>query len=127
MAHLYLNKLLYLNILDDKHIPYVYKCNSRENRLKLLAGLLDSEGYLVENSIYKFSSNNIRLVDDIVYLVRSLGFICNKKLIYQISPSEYKDNVYTLSIYGKNLDIIPTTIFKEKINSSKYNNNPLLF
>jgi hypothetical protein len=126
-SEIFIGNLKKLNILYNKHIPHVYKCNSRENRLKLLAGLLDSEGYLVENSIYKFSSNNIRLVDDIVYLARSLGFNCNKKLIYQISPTENKDNVYTLSIYGKNLDIIPTTIFKEKINNSKYNNNNLLY
>jgi hypothetical protein len=27
----------------------IYKCNSRENRLKLLAGLLDSDGSLDKN------------------------------------------------------------------------------
>jgi hypothetical protein len=33
----------------NKHIPMIYKCNSRENRLKLLAGLIDSDGNLTGN------------------------------------------------------------------------------
>jgi len=126
-SEIFISKLKRLNLIDNKHIPYIYRCNTRENRLKLLAGLLDSEGYLVDNSIYKFSSNNVQLVNDIVYLVRSLGFICNKKLIYQISPTEDKHNVYTLSIYGKNLYEIPSLIFKQKFNSNKCNIDNLLY
>ena len=33
------------NLLNNKHIPDDYKINSRENRLKLLAGLIDSDGH----------------------------------------------------------------------------------
>ena len=33
------------NLLGNKHIPISYLVNSKENRLKLLAGLLDSDGY----------------------------------------------------------------------------------
>lgn len=33
------------NLLNNKHIPYEYKCNSRDVQLKLLAGLIDSDGY----------------------------------------------------------------------------------
>ena len=30
------------NLICNKHIPHDYKCNSKENRLKLLAGLIDN-------------------------------------------------------------------------------------
>ena len=64
----------------DKHIPLIYKRNSRENRLQLLAGLMDSIGYIQINGDLKFTRINERLIDDIVYLARSLGFSCNKKI-----------------------------------------------
>lgn len=37
--------LRHYNLLNNKHIPDDYKINSRENRLKVLAGLIDSDGY----------------------------------------------------------------------------------
>ena len=63
----------------DEHIPMVYKCNSRENRLKLLAGLLDSDGYLCHDKCtFEFSQKSEKLIDDVIYLCRSLGFACYK-------------------------------------------------
>ena len=51
---------------ENRHIPFIYKCNSRENRLELLAGILDSNpSYNLKNEIW---------MNDFVYLVRSLGF-----------------------------------------------------
>ena len=49
-------------------IPFIYKCNSRENRLKLLAGLLDGNRYLFKNGSLVFTENNVTLKDDIVFL-----------------------------------------------------------
>jgi hypothetical protein len=62
----------------DKHIPHLYKCNSRQKRLKLLAGLLDANGHLGFDSSFGFeqSIDHERLFDDVVYLVHSLGFAC---------------------------------------------------
>ena len=31
------------NLIGNKHIPHIYKCNSREIRLQLLAGIIDSD------------------------------------------------------------------------------------
>jgi replicative DNA helicase len=39
------NELKKQDLISNKHIPDVYKYNSRENQLKLLAGLIDSDGY----------------------------------------------------------------------------------
>lgn len=61
------------------NIPLVYKCNSRVNRLKLLAGLLDSNGKLNKNGTgFEFIQKNESLLDDVTFLSRSLGFACYK-------------------------------------------------
>ncbi len=39
-----INSLRTLGVLNNKHIPLIYKSNSRQNRLELLAGLMDSDG-----------------------------------------------------------------------------------
>jgi intein/homing endonuclease len=67
-------------MINNKHIPHIYKCNSSENRLKLLAGLIDSDGHLIKNGGYEFTQKNEKLMDDVIYLARSLGFSCNKKV-----------------------------------------------
>jgi hypothetical protein len=89
------------DVLINTNIPMIYKCNSRENRLKLLAGLLDKHGYLNKNkNCFKIRIiNNEILMNDIIYLVRSLGFACYK--------SEKK--VY-INISGAGLEQIPTQI-----------------
>ena len=47
------NKILKkYNLFKNKHIPDIYKCNSRKNRLKILAGLLDTDGSLESNTYY---------------------------------------------------------------------------
>lgn len=62
------------NLLNNKHIPLDYKINSRENRLKLLAGLIDSDGYY-HCKTYEITQKNNLLADDIVYLVKK-SWIC---------------------------------------------------
>lgn len=60
---------------NSKHIPSVYLINSRENRLKLLAGLMDSDGHAKnDKSNYTIVQSNKVLAENIVELVRSLGF-----------------------------------------------------
>ena len=54
------------NLVNNKHIPHVYKCNSRENRLRLLAGLIDTDGSLDTNrdNSYDFIQKNyIEIID----------------------------------------------------------------
>lgn len=80
-SNIFLNILKKYDLIKNKHIPIIYKCNSRENRLNLLAGLIDSDGSLHKNKgCYEFSQSlkHEQIVDDIIYLCRSLGFACYK-------------------------------------------------
>lgn len=59
---------------DEKWIPDVYKRNSRAVRMQLLAGLVDSDGYVKRLGQIEIASVYKRLADDICWLARSLGF-----------------------------------------------------
>lgn len=55
-----------------RFIPDEYKINSRKNRLKLLAGMLDTDGYY-HHGYYEITAKDDTLKEDILYLCRSLG------------------------------------------------------
>jgi len=61
------------NLINNKHIPNEYLYNTIDNRLKLLAGLIDTDGSLSRQS-YEISQKNEKLSNNIVQLCRSLGF-----------------------------------------------------
>ena len=61
------------NLIKNKHIPNEYLYNTIDNRLKLLAGLIDTDGSLARQT-YEISQKNEKLSNDIVELCRSLGF-----------------------------------------------------
>lgn len=70
-----LDKLRALNVLSNKHIPKIYLENSVEVRLQVLAGLIDTDGYLHKNN-YEIVQKSPQLAADIVTLANSLGFFC---------------------------------------------------
>jgi len=61
--------------LGDKYIPDIYKINSRDVRLQVLAGLVRAHGRKRGNTWELSAREN---VDDIIYLARSLGFSAYK-------------------------------------------------
>ncbi|RUS28601.1 PRP8 domain IV core-domain-containing protein, partial [Jimgerdemannia flammicorona] len=64
---------------DRKHVPDLYKLNSRKVRLELLAGLMDSDGTHIDSSCEFRFTQSIRwhkeLFDDVMWVTRSLGFL----------------------------------------------------
>ena len=112
-----LDMLKRYNLLCNKHIPYIYKCNSREIRLQLLAGIIDSDGSNAKNS-YDIIQKNETLLDDIIYLARSLGFACYKKKCKKscMYKEEKKTGTYYRTcIHGKGLEEIPVKCERKKI------------
>ena len=109
------------NLLNNKHIPHDFKCNDKQTRLELLAGLIDSDGSLRNNG-YDIIQKNEKLLDDIIYLARSLGFaaykkICKKSCIYKGEKSE--GTYYRTNIHGKGLEEIPIKCERKKCSSRK--------
>lgn len=97
------------NLINNKHIPYKYKCNSIDIRLKVLAGLIDTDGYYGDK-YYEIIQKNNELNDDIVYLARSLGFACYSKKVnkYCFYKGEKRNREYNkIMIYGDGIENIP--------------------
>jgi len=107
------------NLSNNKHIPFQFKINSREVRLKVLAGLVDAIGYINNNSIVMLDSNRI-LADDILFLTRSLGFASTIK---EVQKREYfvTKKYYKIKIYGSGLSEIPTTILRMQFSNEDKN------
>lgn len=72
--------LRYYKILDNKFIPEQFIYTTKENRLKLLAGLIDTDGNLSKrDNYYIFSQCESRkhIVETAAFIARSLGFKCS--------------------------------------------------
>lgn len=110
-------------LMSNKHIPKEYLMNSRETRLKVLAGLIDTDGNVPKDQQGKRAvivQTEGQLVKDIEFLARSLGFVVNVQKterknisIFGNSPKDYKD-VYKINISGELLHEIPTLIARKK-------------
>ncbi len=62
-----------LNLLNNKHIPQIYLRASKSQRLALLQGLMDSDGYIAEGGTCEFTSTKERLALETWELCLSLG------------------------------------------------------
>lgn len=108
-----------LLLIKNKHIPLIYKTATRQDRLKLLAGLIDTDGYTNDNC-YNIIQRNKKLANDIVYLCRSLGYAS-----YLLKPKVVNGVAYQkISIWG-NLEEIPVLLTYKKCTERKQIKNPL--
>lgn len=106
-----------------KFVPWDYKICSTEQRLELLAGLMDTDGSLA-NGIYDFVSASRRLADDVVFLARSVGLAaymseCTKK--WQGGVGQY----WRVCISG-DVSRIPCRVERKKAAPRKQIKNPLV-
>lgn len=104
-ANPFLNFVRRSTVYGKKRIRREYLINSRENRLKLLAGIIDTDGHAA-GTFFEVSSSNDGLTEDIVFLARSLGFgvTCTKRLV---SCNGKKFPTNRINIRG-NVEEIPT-------------------
>lgn len=114
------NWLRKLNVLKNKHIPEQYIYTSEKNRLKLLAGLIDTDGW------YDPTNNNIgfsqcasrkQMVYDASFIARSLGMKASVR-VKKTKPSKLCHNStvedsYVLTIFN-GCERIPTRIARKQ-------------
>lgn len=95
-----INEYFIMNHLFEKrHIPDKFKYNKSVYRLRLLAGILDSNSrYHTRRSYYEIIDEK-ELIHDINYVAQSLGFQTNLFL--------KEMNAWSVEIYGDNLGDIP--------------------
>jgi intein/homing endonuclease len=86
-------KLKVAKLLNNKHIPQEYLRSTFDDRLKLLRGLMDSDGSLTKNSrSFEFYQKNYSLIKQVAELLASLGIksrirdkIINEETYYTLS------------------------------------------
>lgn len=103
-------------LINNKHIPFEYKVNTRESRLQVLAGLVDSDGSITKGKYpyIDYITKSKQLADDIYFLASSLGFQvvitpCKKG----IKSRGFIGDYFRLSISG-DLSQIPTKIKRKQ-------------
>lgn len=109
-----------LNVLNNKHIPKDYLINSTENRLQLLAGIIDSDGYYTsEFNCFEIVQKNEKLLNQIKFLCDTLGFRTSvKKKRTSIKATGFEGEAFRLRIFG-NLNDIPTKVERKKARNWK--------
>jgi hypothetical protein len=109
--NMFLQVLKDCNLINNKHIPDVYKINDSETRLELLAGIIDTDGsYCDDSKGYDIIQKNKTLATDIVFVARSLGFSanmsqCEKSCMYK--GEKRTGTYYRIHLSGDNLASIP--------------------
>ena len=111
------------NLLNNKHIPNEYLSNDRETRLKVLAGLIDTDGSVRakgnEMCICQGPAN-YQIIEDVYTLAMSLGFSCSvKEGTSQWKDEKSKDKKNStykeLTITGDKIYEIPTLLPRKKL------------
>ncbi len=118
----FLNSLKKYNLINNKHIPKEYIMNSREVRLKVLAGLIDSDGHMYDN-MYEITQKSNYLARDIRNLCGSLGFRVSWRKVNKTCThpdgSKATGLYNNILISGKGLNEIPVLLDRKKANPVK--------
>ena len=72
-------KLRDLGVFGNKHIPEMYMAASVEQRMELLRGLMDTDGFCSKKGQCEFSQKDERFVDQFQELLASLGIKSSKR------------------------------------------------
>lgn len=116
----------FYDLINNKHIPLEYLTSSEKQRLELLAGLIDTDGY-VHGGFVEITQKNEILADDIVKLCCSLGMNAQKKYVYKKSqnmPKDYKGNRYCKISISGDLTKIPIKLKRKQILEQNTRVNP---
>ena len=111
-----------------KYIPDEYLIDCVENRIELLHGLMDTDGYVDKSgSVVQFSTASSRLKDDFVWLVESLGGTCRvteKKCSYKRKDGErvpcHNSFVITLKL-PKQINPFSLQRKRDRVNKNRIN------
>lgn len=109
-----------LGLVKNKHIPQDYLTSSRDQRLELLAGLLDTDGHYsffedetTSSPSFDFIQKNEELANQVAFLARSLGFKVSVSECQKHDQNGTVGTYFRLTILGK-LSQIPTKLPRKR-------------
>ena len=110
-----------LGLLKNKHIPEQYLTSCINDRLQLLAGLLDTDGcYDSVKNMYEFSQKKLHITLAVKRLCESLGF--SVSMGKQVNNKF--GNCYRLHIGGAGLEQIPCKLPRKQARERKQIKDP---
>lgn len=125
-SNIIMNRLRSYNLINNKHIPIEFLTNDRECRLQLLAGIIDSDG-----SVYRdgrgisLTLKDNKLSNDVLYLIRSLGFASYiTKQTKRIKSTGFTGIYNSMEISG-DLSQIPTRVKRKQTRKRRQVKNVL--
>ena len=74
----YKQKLRDLDLLQNKHIPLIYMQSSIKQRIELIRGLMDTDGYISKKGDCYFYNTNEQIINSFTYILSTLGVIYSK-------------------------------------------------
>ena len=92
----------------SKWIPDAYKCAPLNERLQLLAGLMDTDGSLC-GGVFDFVSKSRSLAEDVQFVARSVGFRANMRPCQKSSQNGTVGTHYRVCISG-DIDRVPCRV-----------------
>jgi hypothetical protein len=110
-------------LMKRKFVPQHYKCTSKEKRLELLAGYIDADGHYDKHGLaYDLISKSETLLDDMIFIARSLGFSaykkkCKKSCMY--NGKKVTGTYYRCFVSGEGIEKIPVLCERKKASPRK--------
>lgn len=125
-AHNPMNKLLKdLNVLGNKHIPHCYLISSRLQRMRLLAGLIDSDGHHNRSGVYTIATRWPHLAREICRLAWSLGLAGKTTKTIAKNQTGKGFPAYIVRVYGNGLEDLPLLVPRKKSAPRRQIKDPL--
>jgi superfamily II DNA or RNA helicase len=109
---------------EHAFIPDLYKTSSVDDRLQILAGLLDADGWLSGHT-FTICSPSIQLINDILFVAKSLGFSANavahniNNMLVDVIISGHIDRIPTRIPYNQVTPIQQNDVLKTEIKEVK--------
>ena len=114
-----------MGLLGDKHIPHNYIMTSKEARLELLAGILDTDGHMVRGG-YDLVQKNEQIAKAVVFICRSLGLAAYASYqIKSIASLDFDEWYWRVSISG-DCSVIPNRDPKKTASARQQKKSVLL-
>lgn len=123
-------KLKKLNLYMNKHIPINYLLGSYEQRLALLQGLMDTDGYVDSRGNCEFSQKEGQLAKDVYTLIRTLGikaryktykaFLNGKSVGNKIRIGFNPDNTINIFRLNRKLKCLQNKKHKNRVTSKRF-------
>ena len=100
-----IQKKLWGKLAQDKSVPDVYKYSTIEDRIELLRGLFDTDGYAKQGTIINFDVVSEKLANDVIWLIRSLGGYASLSTKQGSYKNDKGERIFCQKVYRLHINI----------------------